>query len=345
MATKTNAGRFFEDFQLGETLIHATPRTLTEGDRSLYTGLYPSRFALASSDRFAQECGFDESPLDDLIAFHVGFGKTVPDVSLNAVANLGYAECRFLKPVFPGDTISTTSDVIGLKENSNGKTGIVYVRSTAMDQMDEPVLTWVRWVMVRKRDHAAAAPASNIPELMSAVSPESLVVPEGVSFESYDYALAGEPHRLNDYTVGEKIDHVDGVTIEEGDHLTATRLWQNTAKVHFNTQAREDGRRLIYGGHIISLARALSFNGIANAQMIAGINAGSHVNPCFAGDTVYAWSEVLDVAKTATPSVGAIRLRLVATKDHAPEMVLKAGDGKYASGVLLDLDYWAFMPV
>jgi len=346
MATKTNPGRFFEDFRLGETLVHATPRTVTEGDRALYTALYPTRFALASSDRFAQESGFDESPLDDLIAFHVGFGKTVPDVSLNAVANLGYADCRFLKPIFPGDTISTTSEVIGLKENSNGKTGIVYVRSTAVDQMDDPVLTWARWVMVRKRDQSAAAPETTLPDLPSAVKSDALTVPDGLTFANYDFALAGEPHCLGDYTVGEKIDHVDGVTIEEADHLTATRLWQNTAKVHFNTQVREDGRRLIYGGHVISLARALSFNGLANAQLIAAINAGSHVSPCFAGDTVYAWSEVLETAPLSQDDkIGAIRLRLVATKDHAPDMTLKGEDGKYAPGVLLDLDYWALMPL
>lgn len=344
--SKTNPGRFFEDFKLGETIVHATPRTLTEGARTLYTALYSTRFALYSSDQFARNCGFSESPLEDLIGFHVAFGKTVPDVSLNAVANLGYADCRFLQPIFPGDTITTTSEVIGLKENSNGKTGIVYVRSTAVDQMDQPVLTWVRWVMVRKNDPDAKAPKTVIPDLPEAVAPEDIPYPEeGFGFQNYDFALAGEPHRLGDYEVGEKIDHVDGITVEEADHLTATRLWQNTAKVHFNVQAREDGRRLIYGGHVISLARALSFNGLANAQMIVAINAGSHVAPCFAGDTVYAWSEVLDTADLPQPGLGAIRLRTVATKDRPAEgLPLKGEDGKYVDGVLLDLEYWALMP-
>jgi 2-methylfumaryl-CoA hydratase len=130
--------------------------------------------------------------------------------------------------------------------------------------------------------------------------------------------------------------------------MMATRLWQNTAKVHFNTQARPDGNRLVYGGHVISLARALSFNGLANAQLIAAINAGSHVAPAFAGDTVYAWSEVLDVTQTAAPGVGALRLRLVATKGRDESMTLRqvggSDDGKYAEGVLLDLDYWALIP-
>ena len=98
--------------------------------------------------------------------------------------------------------------------------------------------------------------------------------------------------------------------------MMATRLWQNTAKVHFDATLREDGNRLIYGGHVISLARALSFNGLANVQPIVAINAGAHVAPCFAGDTVRAWSEVLEVAETPNPTIGAIRLRLVAVKDR-----------------------------
>ncbi len=99
---------------------------------------------------------------------------------------------------------------------------------------------------------------------------------------------------------GERIDHADGVTLEEAEHMLATRLWQNTARVHFSTMARPEGR-LIYGGHIISLARALSFNGLANAQVIAAINAGTHAAPAAAGDTVHAWSEVLDKAETSAP--------------------------------------------
>ena len=267
----------------------------------------------------------------------------MPDISLNAVANLGYGEGRWLCPVWPGETLTSESEVIGLKQNSNGKTGVVWVRTTGRRADGAPVLEYVRWVMVRKRDVDAPAPETVVPELAEAVPAERLVVPEGLDFSAYDFGLAGEPHRWGDYAVGERIDHVDGVTVEEAEHMLATRLWQNTAKVHFDASAREDGRRLIYGGHVISLARALSFNGLANAQMIVGLNAGAHANPCFAGDTVRAWSEVLDKAETAAPGVGALRLRLVATTG-AP-FALKGEDGRYLPEVLLDLDYWVLCPV
>ena len=344
MPTKTNAGRFFEDYALGQVIEHAVPRTVKMGERALYHMLYPARHALYSSDQFAQACGLPFSPLDDMIAFHVIFGKTVPDVSLNAVANLGYAEGRWRQPVWPGDTLRSRSEVIGLKQNSNGKSGVVWVRTTGLNQHDEIVMDYVRWVMVRKRDLDVEAPIAVIPDLSKVVDPESLILPKGLDFSNYDFTLAGEPHRWGDYDIGEKIDHVDGVTIEEAEHMMATRLWQNTAKVHFDTSARPDGSRLIYGGHVISMARALSFNGLANAQMVVGLNGGAHANPCTSGDTVRAWSEVLDKAETSAPDVGAIRLRLVATKGGEP-FNLRTEDRKYLPDVLLDLDYWALMPM
>ena len=340
---KTNPGRFFEDYSVGQVLPHAVPRTVTDGERALYHALYPARHALYSSDEFARSCGLQESPLDDLAAFHVVFGKTVPDVSLNAVANLGYAEGRWLKPVYPGDTLRSVSEVIGVKQNSNGKTGVVWVRTRGLNQLDEVVIDYVRWVMVRKSYPDAPAPETVVPDLKMVLAPEDLVIPEGLDFSNYDFTLAGEPHRWGDYEIGEKIDHVDGVTVEEAEHMLATRLWQNTAKVHFDLTFRPEGR-LIYGGHVISMARALSFNGLANAQMIVGLNGGAHANPCFAGDTIKAWSEVLDKAETSVPGVGAIRLRLVATKGGVP-FELRIEDGKYQSQVLLDLDYWALMPM
>ena len=341
--TRTNPGRFFEDYRLGEVIVHAVPRTISGGERALYHALYPARHALASSDEFARACGLPAAPVDDLIAFHLVFGKTVPDISLNAVANLGYAEGRFLSPVWPGDTLRADSEVIGLKQNSNGRSGVVWVRTRGMNQRGETVLDYVRWVMVRKRDAGAPAPETVIPDLAPAVAAADLAVPAGLDFTGYDYAQAGEPHRWGDYAAGEVIDHVDGVTVEEAEHMMATRLWQNTAKVHFDATLREDGRRLVYGGHVISLARALSFNGLANAQVIVGLNAGAHANPCFAGDTVRAWSEVLDKAETAAPGVGALRLRLVATTGAAG--ALRGADGRYLPEVLLDLDYWALMPI
>lgn len=344
------AGNFFEDFTLGQTIVHATPRTITVGDASLYTGLYGGRFAVQSSDHFAQSIGYPTAPIDDVLVFHIVIGKTVPDISRNAIANLGYAEFRFLKPVYPGDTLSSTSEVIGIKQNSSGKNGVVYVRSTGRNQDGEVVLSFARWVMVNKRNLDAPAPETVIPELASVVDPSTLgeALP-ALDMRHYDNDLAGSGRRWGDYEIGEKIDHVDGQTIEEAEHQIATRLYQNTARVHFNQHIEGKGRfgrRLVYGGHIISIARALQFNGMANAFHVAALNGAGHVAPSFAGDTIYAWSEILDKAELpGRHDLGALRVRLFAVKNKdSAEFPGVLENSKYDESVVLDFDCWLVLP-
>jgi 2-methylfumaryl-CoA hydratase len=322
---------------------------VTEGDVALYTALFGSRFALNSSTQFAAELGLARAPIDSLLVFHIVFGKTVPDISLNAIANLGYAGGRFGGPVYSGDTLSTTSAVIGLRQNKDGQSGVVYVRSTGVNQRGEMVVDYIRWVMVRKNDLNAPAPEAVVPELPEAVEVSELRVPYNLRAGRYDTARSGSPHVWEDYEIGERIDHIDGMTIEEAEHMLATRLYQNTARVHFNQHVEKDGRfgrRIIYGGHIISLARSLSFNGLANALNVAAINGGRHTNPTFAGDTVYAWSEIL--GKMALPGradIGALRLRTVATKDRpCHDFPYQDSAGKYDPSVVLDFDYTVLMP-
>ncbi|HEV7370468.1 MaoC family dehydratase [Arenibaculum sp.] len=320
--TRSSAGRLFEDFTPGLVLGHPVPRTVTTGDVALHLALTGSRNALHASDPLARGLGLPAAPVDDLLVFHLVFGRSVADVSLNAVANLGYADCRFLDPVFPGDTLSATSAVIGAKRNSNRSTGTVWVRTTGTNQHGRAVLEFVRWVMLPVRDPAAPAPAPDpvVPVLPDAVAVPRLVVPPGLSFAGLDPGSAGIRHFWEDYAPGERIDHIDGTTVEEAEHALATRLYQNPARVHFDARAAREGRfgrRLVYGGHVISIARALSWNGLEGALRMAAIHGGRHAAPCFAGDTVYAWTEVLSVDPVpGRTDLGALRLATRAVRDR-----------------------------
>jgi len=352
--SKTDPGRFFEDFRVGETLVHAVPRTVTEGDQALYIALTGDRSPLHCSAEYARSLGYERETVHDLLVFHLVFGKTVDDVSLNAVANLGYAGLRFLAPVYPGDTLRSVSEVLGKKENSSGKTGIVWVRTTGTNQRDEKVLEYVRWVMVHKKDPGTPTGAKDVPEVPGAVEASELIVPSSLTFESYEAWPTGGAAFFEDYSVGERIDHVDGMTIEESEHAMATRLYQNTAKVHFDAHAMKDsrfGKRLMYGGHVISLAKALSFNGLQNALGILAFNGGTHAAPTFAGDTLYTWSEVLDAQPLpGREDCGALRLQLVAVKNRnplaedTPLKVEKDGKQRFHPSVVLELDHWILMP-
>ncbi len=348
--SKTSTGNFFEDFRIGQEIRHATPRTLTEADAALNIGLYGSRFAINSSDVFARSLGLPRAPLDDLLVFHVVIGKTVPDISLNAVANLGYAEFRWGVPVYPGDTVSAHSTVLGLRENSNRASGVVWVRSTGVNQHGEHgarLCALGDGAQARSRGGGRLRRWCRRPRLPS--RRQDLIVPAGLTLAAYDDVAAGSPYRWEDYEAGERIDHVSGITLEDSDHMFSTRLYQNTARVHFDAFAGKNtrfGRRLAYGGHVISLARALSFNGLANGFRVAAINAGSHVAPTFGGDTIYAWSEVLEKAPLPGRSdVGGLRVRTIAAKDcPCDSWPGKQADGKYHPAVVLDLDYWLLVP-
>jgi 2-methylfumaryl-CoA hydratase len=203
--------------------------------------------------------------------------------------------------------------------------------------------------MVRKRASDAAVPPGEAPKLAAAVEAHDLALERDVRFASFDRAGTGGSLFFDDYAVGARIDHGDAMTVEDAEHMMATRLYHNTARVHFNAHAEKQGRfgrRIVYGGHVISIARALSFNGLANAWFVRGINAGRHVAPCFGGDTVYAWSEIIaKAAASGRDDVGFLRVRTVATKDRpCSDFPYKIGDGTYDPSVLLDLDYWVLMP-
>jgi 2-methylfumaryl-CoA hydratase len=352
---KATRGNYFEDFQVGMRLQHPVPRTVHGGDLALYIALTGARNPLSSSTELARSLGLQRECAHDLLAFHLVFGKTVGQVSQNAVASLGYARVLFHRPVYPGDTLLAESDVIGLRELSSGKAGVVYVTTRGFNQKGQLVLSFHRWVMVEKRDPSVRSGVDHVPSLPAVVPAAELPVPDGLNlarFEQLAWTTGGR-HRFEDYVVGERIHHVDGMTIEEADHVQATRLYQNGARVHFDQhQARASrfGRRLVYGGHVISVAHALSFNGLENVLRMAAWNGGTHANPTFAGDTIYAWTDVLDAAPVSD-DLGALRLRLVACKDVDPRaeevsLEVAGADGKVAPDprVVLVLDYWGLIP-
>jgi 2-methylfumaryl-CoA hydratase len=352
--SKSSAGNFFEDFQLGARIRHATPRTIHGGDLSMYIGATGDRRPLNSSTTFAKSLGFKRELVHELLAFHVVFGKSVGDISRNAVANLGYADLHFLRSVYPGDTLSAESEVIGLRETSKGESGIVYVRTRGMDHLDREVLHFTRWVLVNKRDPSVKSNVNEVPDLVEEIAVGDLCVPSELNLDRFDDLqwATGARAYWDDYEVGEQIHHLDGMTIEESDHMQLTRMVQNTARVHFDQHsmsASRFGKRLIYGGHIISVAHALSFNGLENVVAMAGWNSGTHAAPTFAGDTIFASTEVLAKEALAGDNarLGALRLRLIAYKNVDPSkesVTIRGADGKYDSSVVLDLDYWGLIP-
>ena len=350
----SNQGNFFEDFYLGQQFKHGVPRTITQADATLYLALTGSRLALHCAEPIAQRCGFNTTPLDNLLVFHVAFGKTVNDISLNAVANLGYAEIRFHRPCFAGDTLSVTSEVIGLKQNSSGQSGIVYVRSIAKNQFEQDVVSWIRWVMVVRQQSTSEPHSAVVPQFQSTLEASQIAPPECLNCRDWQSSDSDNQPRFGDFAIGDSIFHRDGITINDSDHSLATRLYQNNARVHFDQHmmnTRATPQRLVYGGHIISICHALSYNGLGNGLWLSGINGGSHANPCYAGDTIYCQSEILDRQTiNGRDDLGLIRIRMLGLKNATPDeldYLYRDNNGRtqYHPNLVLDLDYWTLMLV
>jgi 2-methylfumaryl-CoA hydratase len=354
---KASSGRLFEDFSIGQRLVHAVPRTIHGGDLSLYMALTGDRRPLASSTELARSLGFQREVAQDLLTFHVVFGKSVPDVSQNAIANLGYADVRFLRPVYPGDTLVADSEVIGLREASSGDAGVVYVSTRGVNQKGQEVVSFVRWVLVPKREPSRPTGHAQVPKLPDAIAADRLPVPDAMNLQRFpDLAwVTGGRAMWDDYEVGERIVHPGAMTIEEADHVQATRLYHNTARVHCDGHGMASsrfGRRVVYGGHVISVAHALAFDGLENVLRMTAWNSGTHAAPTFAGDTIAAWTEIVERAELpARTDLGALRMKLYAVKNvdlRAVRLSAEVVDGDGQRGfdprVVLALDWWGIIP-
>jgi 2-methylfumaryl-CoA hydratase len=344
-------GNFFEDLAPGQTLKNPIPRTTTAGDTALYIALYDDRNPLYCSDEFARSLGFERAPVANMLVFHIVFGRTVGEISLNSPGNLGYADLRFLRPVYTGDTLRAETQTLGWRETSKGDTGVVWVRTTGFNQRDEPILQFYRWVMVNKRDPKTRTNADDAPEMPPTADLSAVNFP---AITSFDPTVTGSDTAWEDYQPGQRVAHPQGITVEEAEHQMATRLYQNSARVHFNQHQQNTarhGRRIVYGGHVISTTHALTFDGFENMLGMAAWNGGSHTNPTFAGDTLFAWTDVIDRIDIGREDIGALRLRLVGVKNIDPNaddvpLKQKAEDGRerYNEHVVLDLDYVALLP-
>ncbi|HAA56495.1 MAG TPA: hypothetical protein DCE42_17145 [Myxococcales bacterium] len=345
MQNKGWKGNFFEDFSIGQRIQCPTPRTITAGDVSQYIAY--------TGDRSPLFCG-PEGWIHPLLTFHSVLAQTVRLISLNARANLGYAGMRWLQPVKVGDTLSVEIEIVGLKENSSKTTGIVYVHNVAKNQRGEEVMTFWRWAMIKKRgeDETPYLASPVIPTLPKQLDASELQLPEATPMST---SATGATWSFEDYEVGERIFHYDGMTINHSDHMSFTRLFQNSAKVHFDA-ILTDGRPLVYGGLPISLGYAMAFNGLENRLGLCGLNGGTHANPLYAGDTIYAFTDVLDKVALEGKGVGTVRLRLVCVKNEDPtkwddpmraiqeEHPKKPGRMRHLPSVILDLDIWDLIP-
>jgi len=152
------AGRYYEGFEVGETIEHEKRRTVSEADNQQFCDLTMNQQPLHLDAEFAADTQFGERVVNGLYTLSLAVGLTIPDTTDGTiVANLSYDDVEHPAPVFHGDTIRAQSTVMDKRETSDGERGVVtfHVEAFAVNRDDELVCEFDRTALSLKREHAA----------------------------------------------------------------------------------------------------------------------------------------------------------------------------------------------
>lgn len=297
---KRHKGNFLEDFRVGQVFRHKVGKTITEGLYNAFTEYDMTTNPLHKNRRYAEAYGFSGLVVTPGLVMNIVFSQSVEDISENARANLEYINMRFGAPVYIGDTIEVTSTVLGVKPSGREPDrGVAHVQTTGRNQKQEVVLTYERKVQVWKRDVQAdvqEGTVDNIPHV-----PCNLQLPAYDGRRAYEELahLTSNDTYFEDFTPGDLIEHSRGRVVTT-EHVALTAMLDNTSQVHCNQYLIDlqpekylGGQLVVYGGIPFNLCLGLSCPDIADNSLGDIIYpSGRHTAPVFAGDTVFASTEI-----------------------------------------------------
>lgn len=317
-------GPYFEDFDVGQVFADAPALTLTSGHAALHQALTGDRLRLALDAELSRAVTGQERQLaHPNLVCDVAIGQSTGPTQ-RVLGNLFYRGLVLLAPVFIGDTLSTRTEVVALKQNQvrEGRpaTGLVALRIQTRNQHAEPVLDFWRCPMIPLRAPTGETghdeKFSDIPQDLD---PDSVrhAVPSGWRLPELRDRVGGEHFA----------DVAEGTVWEIGGRDTVTgapelvRLTLNLAAAHSDAGATAHGRRLVYGGHTISIAASHATRALPNLATIVAWHGCDHLGPVFEGDVLR--SELFLEAKEPLEEGGLLDLRALvwAERDDGGERV------------------------
>jgi 2-methylfumaryl-CoA hydratase len=321
-----HTGNFLEDFRPGQMFQHKGGKTVTEGLFATFTEFAMTANPLAKNAHYARAYGYDGLVCPPGLAMLVAFSQTVEDISENARANLEYIDMRFGAPVYVGDTVEVVTKVLNVRPSSSRPNlGIVHVQSTARKNLgadDEAVvMTWQRKVQVYKRNmDAELHPGEAEPDEVAC----ELWLPDYDSGAGYKERahLSSPDSYFEDFEAGTLIEHSRGRTMTD-EHIHLTAMLDNTSQVHCNQYMIDldpkqyvGGKLIIFGGIPFVLCLGLSSPDIGDNSLGDVVYpTGRHTAPLFAGDTVFAATEIKGLRDfPGRPDLGIVECRLLGHK-------------------------------
>lgn len=342
-------GRYLEEFAPGQVFVHPRGFTFLRGRMEDFARTYLQCNPLYLNDEFARASGFSGLVASPQMVFNVVLSLGVQNDSEKAMANLGYYDAQFLRPVYAMDTIRSLTKVIDRKERGAGKPGIVTIRTLGINQNDQVVLQYQRKIMVAGRgDRPPTTPlprsADGLMPVFPWVEDAQVFLPEFPT--RLPSGLTGPNSCFEDFSVGEIIVHANGRTITD-EHLALTYAVGNTHPLHFDRvfssglSGKMSGDPIVYGGLVFAWLEGLASRDVSdNSVWELGFTEGYHTQPSIAGDTVAALSRVL-AAEDAPGELGAnfgiVTFQLVGVKnvsaanamaEYGEDLFIKENDKK-----------------
>jgi acyl dehydratase len=308
---------YFEDLKQGQWFRNAPAVTLTEGHAAFHSALFGDRLRLPLDSSLCRSVSGRRALAHPNLVCNIAIGQTTEPTQL-VKANLFYRGLMLHRPVFIGDTLTTTTEVVALRQNrtkpERAATGMVVLRVRVENQHHDTVLDFWRCPMLPCRNPDADTGANDsfdsIPEELP-ISRLAAAIPDCWDLDHYRDSLPGAHYA--DLSAGTHyiIDSHDTVTCAP----ELARMTMNLACAHTDAAASAYGRRLVYGGHTISMASAQITRALPNLVTIVGWRGCDHPAPVFEGDRIRTELRITDMHRLER--VGLVDLHATAYADRA----------------------------
>ena len=322
-------GRYLDELHPGQVFEHPRGFTFATTNMLDFARTYMQANPLYLNAQYARAHGFTDLLASPQMVFNVTLSLGVQNDSEKAIANLGYYQVQFLRPVYPGDTLRAFTKVLERKDRGPDKPGITLIRTVSVNQHDDVVLQYERKIMVAWRgDRLPTTPAPDV--TVDFPGDDSPQVELPLQQASFAPGLTGPNTYFEDFSPGDIIVHANGRTITE-EHMALTYLVGNSHPLHFDRifssglSGKMSGEPIVYGGLVFAWLDGLASRDVSeHAVWELGFSEGYHTQPAFAGDTVGALSRILAVEDApGADGYGIVTMQLLGVKNISAAAALE----------------------
>ena len=322
-------GRYLDELEPGQVFEHPRGFTFERGNMLAFARTFMQTNPLYLNLQYAVGHGFRDLLASPQMVFNVTLSLGVQNDSEKAIANLGYYQVQFLRPVYPGDTLRAFTRVLERKDRGPDKPGIARIRTVGVNQDDKVVLQYERKIMVGWRgDRLPTTPAPAVTVAFPGENAPTLELP--LTDGTFAAGLTGPNTYAEDFSPGDIIVHANGRTITE-EHMALTYLVGNSHPLHFDRvfssglSGKMSGDPIVYGGLVFAWLDGLASRDVSeHAVWELGFTEGYHTQPAIAGDTVGALSRILAVEDVpGAAGYAAVTMQLIGVKNIAAAAALE----------------------